>query len=136
MTDNKVPHPLILWFFMSSLILYVSLLDNNPVVADLGVTPLWKNTNITDSCLLSVDNYEVLRLSGHPLHTCGVQLEPSNGTVVLIQVPQDVFLYAERRRSTPQCQLGYISITANESCIFLLNTQNYGYFYQDIIVLS
>ena len=122
MTNDKVAHRLITWFilsFISSLILHVSVLDNQAVVADLDVVPLWNATNVTDSCLLTVDNYEVLRLSGHPLHTCGVQLTPSNVTIALLQVPQGVFLYAERQGYIPNCQKRYISIKANESCIFL-----------------
>ena len=109
MSKDKLYHRLATRFFISSLILYIVVLDKKLVVADLSVIPLWNTTsnqNVTNSCLLTVDNYrnDLVKLSGHTLYTCGVQVTPSNGTVAMIQVPQGTFLYAERQGNITKCQ--------------------------------
>ena len=124
MSKGELYHRLATRFFISSLILYIAVLDNKLVVADLSVIPLWNitsNQTVANSCLLTVDNYrnEVVKFSGHPLYTCGVQVISSNGTVALIQIPQGAFLYTEMQGNIPKCQQRYVSITADESCIFL-----------------
>ena len=100
------------------------MLGNEPLIADLSVIPLWNTTSNqseADSCLITVGNYrnKAVEFIGHPLYTCGVQLTSSNGTVALIQIPQDTFLYADMQGNIPKCQQRYVSITADESCIFM-----------------
>ena len=116
---------LVIKLFISGFILHITVLDNNTVVADLSVIPVWnaaRNQNATGHCLLTCeDTYrnEVVKFRGHPLHTWGVQLTPSNGTLALVQIPQGVFLCAERQGNIHNCQQRCVSINTNESCIFV-----------------
>ena len=124
MTESKLLHRLVIRFFVSSFIFQFAVLDDEPIIADLSVFPLWNTTkyqDVSDSCLLSMDNNRngVIKFSAHHFHVCGIQLTPSNGTVALIQIPQGVFLYSERQGTIPKCQQRYISITANETCLFM-----------------
>ena len=124
MAKDRFIHRLTTRFLISSLILYIAVLNNEPVIADLSIIPLWNNTSnqtVADACLLTVDNYrnKLIEFSVHTLYICSVQLTTSNETVALIQVPQGAFLYAERQGNKLKCQQRHVSIIASELCTFM-----------------
>ena len=109
-------------------ILFTLLLDtivtnNKHVVAELSVIPLWNvslNKTDADPCGLGTDNnlQDVVKFTGDAMETCSVQLTSSNRTAALIWIPQGASVYAERQDML-NCQLKYVSLTADEPCFFL-----------------
>ena len=94
------------------------------VAAELSVIPLWNysmNKTDTESCGLDTDNnvQDAVKFTGDTVETCNVQLTSSNGTAVLIQIPQGALIYAERQENILNCQMKYVSITADEPCFFV-----------------
>ena len=106
--------------FMSALILNALLLSSKHVVAELNVIPLWNKAD-TESCSLAIDNnlQDVVKFTGDPIKTCSVQLASSNGTAAFIQIPQGALMYAERQKNILKCQMKYVSLTADEPCVFV-----------------
>ena len=112
-------------FLTPYFILQISIVDDKPVMADLSVLPLWnnsvKNQSSSDFCLLGIDNSrdEAIKFTGSSHQICGVQLIALNGTVILMHIPQGAFVYAEMQTNNSDCLKRYVSITGDESCIFV-----------------
>ena len=109
---------------ITTFIIHIIVLNNQPVVAELTVVPLWNvtaNQTYADTCDLRVDTnrLDVVEFTGDTVQTCSVQLIASNGTTALIQIPQDALLYVERQENVLDCQKKYVSVTADEPCIFV-----------------
>ena len=120
-TINISVWPLAAHILISALILNSVVWNNKHVVAELSVIPLWNVTiNETDAepCGLGIDSNlpDVVKLIGDTVKTCNVQLTSSNGTAALICIPQGAFVYTERQENILNCQMKYVSLTANESC--------------------
>ena len=123
MTINIVVWRLAAQILISSLIINTIASNNEHVVGEVNVIPLWNATvNKTDveSCDLAIDNLQdVVRFTGDPLKTCSVQLTSSNGTVALIGIPNGALVYAERQENILSCQRKYVSLAAIKPCFFV-----------------
>ena len=97
-------------------------LNNKTVLAEFSVIPSWNltiNQTDPDSCHLDLDSnkQDVIKFTGSSSQTCGIQLEISNGTAaVLIHIPKDISVYAERLGKILDCQKKYIAFNADETC--------------------
>ena len=128
MTINILVWLLAAQIFISTLILNTTVSNNRHVVAELSVIPLWNvSLNKTDAepCGLGTDNnlQDVVKFNGDTMETCSVQLISSNGTLTLIWIPQAALVYAERQENILNCQLKYVSLTADEPCFFVFQHQ-------------
>ena len=109
---------------LSILIFSIIVPNNSHVVAALSAIPLWNVTvNITDaeSCGLAKNNnlQNEVKFTGDTLKTCSVQLASSNGTAVFIRISQGAFMYAERKANIFECQMKYVSVRADKTCLFV-----------------
>ena len=107
---------------ISTVIFTGLVLNNEAVLAELSVTPLWNavsNQTNHGGCHLYIDTdrQDVIEFTGSPSQTCGVQLDTSNGTASLINIPRNLSVYAERRGEILDCQKRYVSFQSDESCI-------------------
>ena len=124
MTTNISVWRLAAQIFISTLLLNTTVSNNKHVVAELSVIPLWNVTvNKTDAepCGLGTDNnlQDAVQFIGDTVETCSVQLTSSNGTAALIRIPQGALVYAERQANILNCQMKYVSLTADEPCFFV-----------------
>ena len=103
--------------------------NNRHVVAGLSVIPLWNvsinKTDAAEPCSLGTDNnlQYVVKFTGDTVETCSVQLISSNGTATLIWIPQGALVYAKRQENILNCQLKYVSLSADEPCFFVSQHQ-------------
>ena len=109
---------------ISALILNTTVTNNKYAEAELSVIPLWNvtiNKTHVDSCDLTIHDslQDVFRFTADAVKTCSVQLTTSNGTAALIRIPKGALVYAERQEDILNCQMKYISLTANEPCFLV-----------------
>ena len=113
---------------ITTFILNIAVVENRVVASELTVIPQWNVTlNQTDAdfCSLGTNIQEdVFILTGSSIKTCSVQLTTSNGTTALIQIPEDTLLYAERKGKLFDCQNKYVSLAADEPCVFVSRHPN------------
>ena len=108
----------------STLILDTIVSQNKYVLAEISVTRLWNatvNKTDADSCGLTLDNnlQDLVKFTGDTVKTCSVQLVTSNGTAALIWIPQGALVYEEGRENILNCRMKYVSLTADEPCLFV-----------------
>ena len=109
---------------MSIFSLSIVVLNDGVVEAYLIVTPLCNVTNNkTDAESCSLDMHDAwtgeITFFGSPFQTCRVQLETSNETAAMIQIPRGALVFAERREDTRECQKKYASFITDEPCMYV-----------------